>query len=68
MKSLNLKEENIIKDIRNLFRLKKEQNYTGIKNIRNPLRLEKKLKHLQTKYLMILRIFLIMKNKIIVNQ
>ena len=68
MKSLKLKEENIIKDIRNLFRLKKEQNYTGIKNIRNPLRLEKKLKHLQTEYLMILRIFLIKKNKIIVNQ
>ena len=30
MESLN--QENIIKDIRNLFRLKKELNYTAIKN------------------------------------
>ena len=34
MESLGLKEENI-KDIRNLFRLKKEPNYTAIKDIRN---------------------------------
>ena len=38
MESLSLKKENIIKDIRNLFRLKKEQNYTAIKNIRNLFR------------------------------
>ena len=30
MESLSLEEENIIKDIRNLFRLKKELNYTAI--------------------------------------
>ena len=35
MEKLGLEEENIIKDIRNLFRLKKEQNYTEIKDIRN---------------------------------
>ena len=29
--------ENIIKDIRNIFRLKKELNYTGIKDVRNVL-------------------------------
>ena len=36
MESLRLKEENIIKDIRNLFRLKKKEiDYTAIKDIRN---------------------------------
>ena len=39
MKNLKLEEENIIKDIRNLFRLKKEQNYTAIKDIGNLFRL-----------------------------
>ena len=33
-------EENIIKDVRNLFRLKKEENDNIIKNIRNPFRLK----------------------------
>ena len=33
MESLILKEENIIKDIRNLFRVKKKLNYTAIKDI-----------------------------------
>ena len=32
MEILSPEEENIIKDIRNLFRLKKELNYTAIKN------------------------------------
>ena len=41
MKSLRLEEENIIKDIRNFFRLEKEQNYTAIKDIRNLFRQEK---------------------------
>ena len=31
MESLSLEEENIIKDIRNLFTLKKEENYTATK-------------------------------------
>ena len=35
MESLRPKEENIIKDIRNLFRLKREQNYTAVKDIKN---------------------------------
>ena len=35
-------EENIIKDIRNLFRLKKELNYTTIKDTRNLFRWEKR--------------------------
>ena len=61
MKSLSLEEEkSIIKDIRNLFRLKKEQNYTATKDIRNLFILEKKLKQLKIEYLDILRIFLSM--------
>ena len=48
MESLSLEEENIIKDIRNLFRLKKEQNYTAIKDIRIFLDKKKKLKQLKT--------------------
>ena len=38
MESLNHEEKNAIKDIRNLFRLQKELNYTAIKDIRNFLR------------------------------
>ena len=41
MEYLRSKEERIIKDIRNIFRLKKEQNDTEIKNIRNLFRLKK---------------------------
>ena len=39
MQSLSLEEENIIKDITNPFRLKKELNYTAVKDIRSLLRL-----------------------------
>ena len=35
MENPRRKEENIIKDIRNLFRLKKELNYTAIKDTKN---------------------------------
>ena len=56
--SLILEEENIVKDIRNLFRLKKELNYTAIKDIRNLFRQKKKQKQLKIEYLEILRIFL----------
>ena len=41
MESLSPGEENKIKDIRNLFTLKKEQNYTAVKDIRNLFRLKK---------------------------
>ena len=44
MESLSLVEENIIKDIRNLFRLKKAQNYTAVKDKRNIFRLKKDIK------------------------
>ena len=38
MASLGHEEENIIKDIINLFTLKKEQNYTANEDIRNLFR------------------------------
>ena len=44
MESQSLEEENIIKDVTNLFRLNKKLKYTGIKDIRNLFRLEKKIK------------------------
>ena len=47
IKNLSPEEENINKDIRNLFRLKKELNYTAIKDIRNLFRLKKKRKKLK---------------------
>ena len=51
MKSPRSKEENIIKDIRNLFRLKKELNYTAIKVIRNLFRLEKQTEAIKDRIL-----------------
>ena len=60
MESVSLKEENIIKNIKTLFRLKKEPNYIAIKDTKNLFRQKKKLKQL---------IFLSMKKKkIIINQ
>ena len=41
MESLSLEEENVIKDIQNPFRLKKELNYNRIKDIKNLFRQEK---------------------------
>ena len=51
MESLSPEEENIIKDIRNLFSLNREINYTPIKHIRNLFRLENNLKQLKIEYL-----------------
>ena len=70
METLGLKEENIIKDIRNLFRLKQKLNYTAIKDIRKLLEKKKKLYQLKMEYLEILRVLLRMKmkKKIIINQ
>ena len=44
-------EGNIIKDIRNLFRLKKGQNYPAVKKIRNLSRLEKESKAVKDRIL-----------------
>ena len=41
MKNLRPQEENIIKDIKNIFRLKKELNHTAIKDTRNLFRQKK---------------------------
>ena len=43
MENLRSEEEKIIKDIRNLFRLWKEQNDSALKNIRNLFRLKKEV-------------------------
>ena len=51
MESLSLAKENIIKDIRNLFRLKKELNYTAIKDIRNLFRPGKETKEIKDRIL-----------------
>ena len=51
IKSSSTEKENIIKDIRNLFRLKKELNYTAIKDIRNIFRLEKGIKEITDRVL-----------------
>ena len=62
-------EKKVIKDKRNLFRLKKELTYTAAKDIRSLFRLKKKLKKLKIEYLEISRILLsIKKEKIIINQ
>ena len=51
MKNLRPKEEGIIKDIRNLFRLKKQLNYTAIKDTRNVFRIEKEAKAIKDRIL-----------------
>ena len=44
-------EENIVKDIRNLFRLRKELNYTAIKDITNLSKLEEETKAIKDRIL-----------------
>ena len=51
MKSLSLEEENIIKDIKNLFRLRKEQSYAAMKCIRNISRQDKETKSIKDRIL-----------------
>ena len=51
MESLRLEERNIIKDIRNLFRQKKELDYTAVKDIRNLFRLKKETKAIKDRIL-----------------
>ena len=41
MKSLSLEGEKVIKDIRNLFKLKNELNYTATKYVRKLFKLKK---------------------------
>ena len=51
MESSSLEEENIIKDVRNLFILRKEINDTTIKDIRNIFRLRKENKVIKDRIL-----------------
>ena len=51
MENPRLEEEKIIKNLRNLFRLKEEQNYTAIKDIRNLFRILKIIKTIKYKVL-----------------
>ena len=69
MEGLSLEKENIIKDTRNLFRIKRELNYTTIKDIRNLFRLEKETKLIKDIIIRYMKnLFLSMKKKIIINQ
>ena len=69
MENLILEEENIIKDIRKPFRLKKELNYTAIIDTRNIFRLEKETKAIKDRILRNIKNLLSMKaKKIIINQ
>ena len=47
MESLSPEKGNKIKNISNVFRIKKALNYTAIKDIRNPLRLKKEIKEIK---------------------
>ena len=64
MRNPKPEEEKIIKDKINIFSTKKD----AVKNIGNLLDQKKKLKQLMIVYLEILRIFLSMKKKNIINQ
>ena len=69
MEHLSLEEETRIKDIRNIFTLNNELNYTAFKYTRNSFRIKKETKAIEIEYLEILRIFLSMKkNKIIIKK
>ena len=69
MEHLSLEEETRIKDIRNIFTLNNELNYTAFKYTRNSFRIKKETKAIEIEYLEILRIFLSMKkNKILINK
>ena len=51
MENPRSEKQNIIKDLRNIFRLKKELNYTAIKDIKNLFRLEKETKAIKDRIL-----------------
>ena len=52
MKNPRLEEQKIIKDIRNLFKLKEEQNDTAIKYKKKVFRLKKEVKHIVLRKIM----------------
>ena len=68
MENPRSEEEKIIKYIRNHFRLKKQLNYTAIKDLRNLFRREKNTKAIEDRLLIDIKNFLSMKKKITINQ
>ena len=69
MENLRSEEENIIKDIRNLLRLRKELNYAAIKDIKNLFRMEKETKVIKDRILKDIKsLFSVKKKKIIINR
>ena len=68
MENPRSEEEKIIKYIRNHFRLKKQLNYTAIKDLRNLFRREKNTKAIEDRILIDIKNFLSMKKKITINQ
>ena len=68
METLSPQEENVIKDIRSLFRLKYNKITLQLKMQEITLDWRKKLKQLKIEHSEILRIFLKMKKKIIIQK
>ena len=73
METLILEEENIAEDIGNLIRLKKEENYTAVKDMRNLFGQEKETKAIKNRILIDIKNLFIFfgmkkKQKIIINQ
>ena len=68
MENPRSEEEKIIKYIRNHFRLKKQLNYTAIKDLRNLFRREKNTKAIEDRILIDIKNFSSMKKKITINQ
>ena len=68
MENPRSEEEKIIEYIRNHFRLKKQLNYTAIKDLRNLFRREKNTKAIEDRILIDVKNFLSMKKKITINQ
>ena len=68
IKRKELEKDNIIKDVKKLFRLKKEIDDNTIKSIRNLSRLKKQNEAIKDRIIGTLEIFLSRKMKIIINQ
>ena len=66
--NIQSEEEKVIKVIRNLFRLKEEQNDTAIKEKRNLFRIKKEIKEIKGTVLSTSFFSIKKKKKIIINQ
>ena len=68
LKKIKAIEDNFIKDVRNLFKLKKEIDGTTIKDIRYLFRLNKENETMKDRVIKILETFLSMKKKFSKNK